>query len=954
MWKNSAFVIPLAFVVVVLYMTVPSAHAEPFQETIKGKDYDNKFVGLNPDGHRIYNWAAKPERILHNGEYTDYILTESPAEIKLETANSGSVVFNKSSCSYDFYKSGYVDELNQPTVRGISWTVKGKLSSATTWSNVNTVNSAACNVSIQTTESTVRIIGEKASVSGTFQIVLDYVPGKGIKETMRAYNNNPAWNNHHIGFTETFEVPRLVLFGNKTYDLANYNGTTLGRNWIENNKAKIVHFNDGLFYDLGIGFANLDDIKISWDGVKAKLSMNYLYTNNIVPYQQWFEVDPTFSVSGTSSGRISTTSTNQAFCSQVYSSNTANFFGYQPLEGTNDLCQYAVTQFNIASLAGQTIAVTSAFIEIDVDVEDNTKDCQVRRLSTDLSTINQQDLTDAQGGTVLVSSDSDCNTTGNNKALNFGTNRTDIATAVKNSVTNYAVALSCPPAWDRPSSGGRCNFEFSDPSLNFTYVTSGPATPLTLSATSNARQVQYTWTVSSGSGVTTYYIGRSLDNSTWPSANKTNTGNVTSYTDSAYYRPGLLYYVNVTAYNGFNSTAKYTSFTMDGYPSAPRNPYKTNMNATWTKINWQVPSSNGNDSITGYRVERATGYTCGGSFTILTNLTTSLNYNNTGLSATQQYCYRIAAWNGVGLGPYSSNVLRFTLPSAVTDLSITNVGTNSVDLEWTQPTLGEGTLSGYMVNFTSPHGTPTTKITNNTLSAITSYTVNGLTGGTDYSFRIGIWTTAGFNGSGNIADTTTFALANFTIGTFNLNTTNPEVTPIRFLRTDISDTATQVKVIYPNLANMTCVLDYQFAQQSDTYSNLAGSPYSTNFMANDFLMNGSNNDIIAFDCTDIETNNTATYVLQQTDFALKEQVENFRNGTYGTMGMIGYIDLVTLVIFIFVMIGFNRINPSVGAIMSIAMLGAIAYFEIISIPGAIFGAIAVVVMLIIGSTRKDD
>lgn len=229
-----------------------------------------------------------------------------------------------------------------------------------------------------------------------------------------------------------------------------------------------------------------------------------------------------------------------------------------------------------------------------------------------------------------------------------------------------------------------------------------------------------------------------------------------------------------------------------------------------------------------------------------------------------------------------------------------------------------------------------------------------MTDGTDYSFRIGIWTSAGLNASGNIEDTTTFTLANFTIGTFNLNTTNPEVTPIRFVRTDISDSETVVKVIYPNTANMTCVLDYQFAQQSDTYSNLAGAPYSTNFLSNDFLMTDSNNDIIAFDCTDVETNGTATYVLQQSDFALKEQIENFRNGTYGTMGMIGYIDLVTLVIFIFVMIGFNRINPSVGAIMSIAMLGAIAYFEIISIPGAIFGAVAVVVMLIIGSTRKDD
>lgn len=281
-----------------LILGLQSAYAEPFITNEVGQDYTKTLLEVNPDGTRTYEWTSSPDRIItwyNNGQpvYSDYRLNEDVNSITVETMNAGSISWNKNSCSYDIYPNGYIDG-QTPKVKNISWTVKGKLSSSSTWSSVNSVNNAACNTTLQHDGTNLTITGQKTNTIGTFQIVIEYSPGMGFKETMRAYNNNPTWNNHHIGFTETFEVPQIIKFGALEYDLANYNGTTLNRAWIENNQAKLINLFDDYVYDFGIGYDNLENVKITYQSGIAKLSLNYLYTNSIVPYQQWVEVDPTF------------------------------------------------------------------------------------------------------------------------------------------------------------------------------------------------------------------------------------------------------------------------------------------------------------------------------------------------------------------------------------------------------------------------------------------------------------------------------------------------------------------------------------------------------------------------------------------------------------------------------------------------------------------------------------
>ena len=53
------------------------------------------------------------------------------------------------------------------------------------------------------------------------------------------------------------------------------------------------------------------------------------------------------------------------------------------------------------------------------------------------------------------------------------------------------------------------------------------------------------------------------------------------------------------------------------------------------------------------------------------------------------------------------------------------------------------------------------------------------------------------------------------------------------------------------------------------------------------------------------------------------------------------------------MIGFNRVNETVGVIFSVAIIGACAFFGLIALPTFIAGAITIGVLIAILSTRKS-
>lgn len=714
------FAIPLAIVAVsILGLTIETASAESIP---------------------FYNIP----QLNDNGVFKDYKLSSNSTQIKLETANSGSLIFNKNTCSFSIYDNGIIQPGQIPKIKNISWDVKGKLATSSNWSSVNQVNNAACSTSVTPLEDSVIIRGTKTAAAGTFEIELRYISGFGIKETMRAFNNNPAWTNHHIGFMESFEVPQIIKFGNHTRDLANYNGTTFGRTWLENNEAKIMRLGDQISYDFDIGFANLNDVKVLWDGNKATLQLNYLYPNGIIPYGEWFEVDPTFNFNTSGSDELVHIRSGQAWSGQKITSVTPR--GYLLNTATFYLARSG-------SPTGNAV----------VELRTVTPDALVATSTTTLNTAT--------------------------------------------------VALT--------------------------------PTPYTFSFNSSAIiPSQDFW-------VGVYYAGGSVAN-------------------------------RIMMYGALNTG------------TAPDQNLRYNTGGVW--------ADDANDDARG-------------------NMT------------------------------YSPRP-----PNSVTSLTYTDLADVSLTLSWTAPSLNGGTLQGYGINYTTPYGSPLTVITNSTGSALTTYDVSGLTAATPYSFRVKAWTEGGSNiTSAKILNVTTLAFvpANFTIGNLNFDADNPNRFPIRFDRDDLNSTAARLQVIFDTDYIMDCTFTYRNAQTSHTYTSLSETPYATGESYHNFTILNPDRDVTQVQCTDQNTNDTGVFVLNQSDFPLLQQIQNFRNGTYGTAGMFGALDFITVAIIIFSTVAFSRINGAMGVLINISLLMALQYFEIINIPGMIIGVIAVVIITVVGATRKD-
>ena len=168
------------------------------------------------------------------------------------------------------------------------------------------------------------------------------------------------------------------------------------------------------------------------------------------------------------------------------------------------------------------------------------------------------------------------------------------------------------------------------------------------------------------------------------------------------------------------------SITAFAVPDAP-----TNLTATagdqQVDLSWTAPASDGGTMITDYEYEQ------NGSGTWTSTGVTTTSYTVRNLTNGQSYTFKVRAVNSVGestASAASSSVTPATVPGAPTGLSAT-AGNQQVALSWTAPTSNGGaTITDYEY---SQNGSATWTSTGGTA---TSYTVQSLTNGQSYSFRV--------------------------------------------------------------------------------------------------------------------------------------------------------------------------------------------------------------------------
>ena len=267
--------------------------------------------------------------------------------------------------------------------------------------------------------------------------------------------------------------------------------------------------------------------------------------------------------------------------------------------------------------------------------------------------------------------------------------------------------------------------------------------------------VDLAWTAPSdnSNAITNYLVEHSDNNSTWTT--KATVGNVVIY--QAVYASGdngSTKYWRITAINGLGSgTVSTSSNTVIGdVPAQVTGLTATAQSATEIDLTWNVPADNGY-AITVYKVERSPDNS---NWTTLTSTHATNSYDDTGLTASTDYYYKISASNALGIGLPSTVVTEktFGVPSNITDLALTVASTTQINLSWTAPTLNGYAFTNFEV-FQSEDGTNWTSISTITNVATTSLNVTGLNVNDLYYFKVLTTNAYGTSGDSNIENAPT-------------------------------------------------------------------------------------------------------------------------------------------------------------------------------------------------------
>ncbi len=208
---------------------------------------------------------------------------------------------------------------------------------------------------------------------------------------------------------------------------------------------------------------------------------------------------------------------------------------------------------------------------------------------------------------------------------------------------------------------------------------SEPSEPRSLTASAvSSSQINLNWTMPSDTGgkpINGYKIERR--NACAGSfltivANTSNTNIV--YSDTGLTN-GTCYQYRVFAHNivgtslpSNNATAITLQTPSLRLPSAPTDLTVSVMSGTALKLTWNAPSDQGSSPIIGYNIQR------NGTVIVNNTGTTQTSYTDTGLLFDHQQTYRVAAWNTVGLGPYSNATTGKTGTQVSTPKEIENLG----------------------------------------------------------------------------------------------------------------------------------------------------------------------------------------------------------------------------------------------------------------------------------------
>lgn len=183
-------------------------------------------------------------------------------------------------------------------------------------------------------------------------------------------------------------------------------------------------------------------------------------------------------------------------------------------------------------------------------------------------------------------------------------------------------------------------------------------------------------------------------------------------------------------------------------PDAPEAPVVSDITSTSATISWQPPANDGGSPITGYRLERISGFS-GRWVPISKELLPETTFSVTDLVESNTYEFRVIAENKAGPSkpsPPSQNIKAvnpWTKPNAPGTPEIIKTDKTSADLKWTPPTEDGGApITNYVIEY-RPSGAVRWNRANSSPVTETTFSVADLKERSEYEFRVSAENKAG-------------------------------------------------------------------------------------------------------------------------------------------------------------------------------------------------------------------
>jgi chitodextrinase len=236
--------------------------------------------------------------------------------------------------------------------------------------------------------------------------------------------------------------------------------------------------------------------------------------------------------------------------------------------------------------------------------------------------------------------------------------------------------------------------------------------------------------------------------------------------------------------------------------------------------------------VTGYRVESCQGVACSNFAQIATPSATT--FNDTGLTGSASYSYRVRATDAAGnLGPYSNTAtastpptVDTTPPTAPTNLTASPASSSQINLTWTASTDNVG-VTGYKLE--RCQGAGCSNFAQIATPSATTFNDAGLVGSTSYSYRV-----RATDAAGNLSPYSNAATAS----TLGQPDTTPPTAPTNLTATPFS--SSQINLTWTASTDNVGVTGYMVERcQGAVCSNFAqiATPSTTTF--NDTGLTGS-------------------------------------------------------------------------------------------------------------------